>query len=512
MRGQNAKGSEAAQAIKLGQHWRYVRVCDVAIVGNARHFNPVVAYGAALVVAVTWPFLMPGQAFALRDMLVFDGMYLTRASLGFGDLPARNVPQDALLAIVPYPVLALRVIMVAAACCAAVSAYRLGRSPFGKAAAMTVLLWNPFVVERLLQGQWSLVVAAWLLPTVFCAPVPLRVLAHWLASLTPTGALAAAAFSRGWRGVLVSVVTCAPWVVASVVAGHGGTSSVAAVAAFAPRAEAFVGTLGSLMGLGGIWNGAAVPWSREVGFALFGLLLLPLLALGWRGVPRRWLWLAALGLAIPLAAWAGLTAPLVQHLPGGGLLRDSTKFLLLTLPACTAAAGHLSGRCAATAVGVAFLQVPDASLALSALAPTTVAVPAVDHKGRDVFFENAPTLLLTDAHTPTLNPAPKAMNVVESGALSVDGVEVDPPSARWVAASDAVGSGGAAGSLDLLRDLGVGLVVYEDGSVLDTGAPARGLPPLGVALFALWCAVPLLGTTKRDQDHISNHFSPDLHI
>ena len=245
-----------------------------------RFWAPV--YGALLVVALTWPFLVPGEAFALRDMMVFDSMALTRASLGWGDLAARNVPQDALLGILPWPVAFLRVFMVAAAGCAAWAGFRLGRSPFGQAAAMTVAVWNPFVVERLLQGQWSLAAAAWLLPLVALGLVPASGLAHWLASLTPTGALAAACFARGWRGAAVSVCTCLPWVVAGVFAGAEGTSSAASVEAFTPRAEAYAGTLGSLLGLGGIWNGQAVPTSRELGFALFGVALFALLALSWR--------------------------------------------------------------------------------------------------------------------------------------------------------------------------------------------------------------------------------------
>ena len=118
--------------------------------GSARW---LAGYGALLVVAVTWPFLVPGGAFALRDMMVFDAMALTRASLGWGDLPARNVPQDALLGILPHPVLFLRFAVVGAAACAARAGYLLGRGTFGRAAAMTVAVWNPFVVERLLQGS-----------------------------------------------------------------------------------------------------------------------------------------------------------------------------------------------------------------------------------------------------------------------------------------------------------------------------------------------------------------------
>lgn len=466
-------------------------VSDVAIVGNA-----VKAYGALLVVAVTWPFLVPagpGEAFALRDMMVFDQMALTRASLGDGDLPARNVPQDALLGIVPWPMLALRLIMVGSAAAAAAAAYRLGTNPLGRAAAMTVILWNPFVVERLLQGQWSLVAAAWLLPAVAVSPF-----AQWLASLTPTGAIAAGLVSRR---PLITAATCAPWVVAGILAPSDGTSSAAGVAAFAPRAEAYVGTLGALLGLGGIWNAHAVPPSRAAGLALFGIGLAAVLALGWRAVPRRWLALAALGFAIPLAAWAGLTAPVVEHVPGGGLLRDAHKWLILTIPAYVAAASALTPKLASTALAFALLQVPDAALALRPLTPTPVEVPGIDHRGRDVYFVDRPALIEVP-HGVAVDPAPKAMNAVESGLLLVDGTVTDPPAPRAQAA------GAYLDDPDTLRDLGIGLVVYPDGSVVDTGAEKQPWPPVHVALFALWCCVPAAELRKRDKDHtvINNRF------
>lgn len=450
------------------------------------------AYGALLVIAVTWPFLVPGPAFALRDMMVFDQMALTRAALGYGDLAARNVPQDALMGILPHPVLALRAIMVGSAAAAAHYTRRLGRTPLGEAAAMTVMLWNPFVVERLLQGQWSLVAAAWLLPAVALAPAPAATLAHWAASLTPTGAIAAAAFSRGRLGLAVSAATCAPWVVAGLLHAHASTSTAASAAAFAPRAEAHAGTLGSLLGLGGIWNGHAVPVSREAGFALFGVALFALLALGWRAVPRRWLALAAAGIAVALASWAGLTAPLVGVVPGAGLLRDAQKFLLLALPAFAAAAGALTPRRAGAAVALALAQVPDAALAIAPLAPTEVAVPAVDHRGRDVYFVDRPALIESRG-TVAVDPAPKAMNTVESGLLLVDATVVDPPSPRATAARTVLTDPEA------LRKLGIGLVVYPDGRTVDTGATAPGWPPAGVALFALWCCVPLLSMCRRSQ-------------
>ena len=147
--------------------------------------------------------------------------------------------------------------------------------------------------------------------------------------------------------------------------------------------------------------------------------------------------LAGVGFCIALASWAGLLGPVVAHVPGAGLLRDSQKWLILTIPALVTAAGALSPRRALAAATFALLQVPDAPVAVAALTPTTVEIPAINHHGRDVLFESRPTLMLIDDH-PTVDPAPKAMNVVESGALTVDGVVVDAPSPRWVAAQAAI--------------------------------------------------------------------------
>ncbi|WKD58265.1 hypothetical protein CAPI_08695 [Corynebacterium capitovis DSM 44611] len=447
------------------------------------------AWGLVVVLALTWPFFLPGEAFALRDMMVLPDMALTRAALGFGDLPARNVPQDALLGLVPFPVLAVRLLVVSAAACAAWAGWRASESAFGRAAAMTVAVWNPFVVERLLQGQWSLVIAAWLLPWI---AVSGSWAARWAASLTPTGAIASLLFSRSWAQVIVAALLCLPWVVAGALAG-GGTASEASAAAFGPRAEVSVGTLGALLGLGGIWNADAVPPSRAAGFALFGVVLFALLALGWRAVPRRLHALAALGFALAILSWSGALAWAVQGLPGGGLLRDGHKWVMLAIPAMVSAAGALSSRVAGAALACALLQVPDAPLAVSALRPVSVQVPAVDDAGRDVFFVDRPSLARRTDGVVVVDPAPKVMNVVESGQLRVDATVVDPPSPRWEAASRAVHDR----DVEALRGVGVGVVVYPDLTVWETGAPARGLPVVGVSLLALWLFTPIFASLSN---------------
>lgn len=55
-------------------------------------------WAAVLIGALLWPLLLPGEL-ALRDMVVLDSPALSAGALGTGDLPARNAPQDGLLAL-----------------------------------------------------------------------------------------------------------------------------------------------------------------------------------------------------------------------------------------------------------------------------------------------------------------------------------------------------------------------------------------------------------------------------
>lgn len=366
---------------------------------------------------------------------------------------------------------------------------------------MTVVLWNPFVVERLLQGHWSLVIGAWLLPLITAAGLagrtPLVWAGMWVASLTPTGALFAlltgVAVSRGRRvpTLIFGLLTCLPWLIPGLLAADRAVTTPASVAAFAPRAEAAVATPGALLGLGGIWNAEAVPASREAGFALFGVVLLGVLLSAVRRCPPVLLGLGALGLGGALLAWLlpGLLGWVVATVPGTGLLRDSQKLVMLALPAYAALAGRLRADwLAGLAVALALLQVPDAPRALAQLAPVEVAVDTelvALADGRDVLFLDRTLLGTRDDGAVVLDPHLKALSAVESGALSVDGRLVDPPSPRWSTAREAwfredVGA---------LADLGVGVVVDGD-RVVETGAPARSPGP-GLVLLAGWLLLPV---------------------
>ncbi len=171
------------------------------------------------------------------------------------------------------------------------------------------------------------------------------------AGLTPTGSLLAAVIGLslvGRRAFLPATVlwiaTCAPWLTATALGSGAEPSDPAGVSAFAARAEPWLGTLGSLAGLGGIWNGEAVPASRTTPLALVGtLLLLGIVACGVRAVwalgrdGRTLLVIAAVAIVLPAlgaTSW-GLAAGewLVVHVPGAGLLRDTQKYVALAMPA-----------------------------------------------------------------------------------------------------------------------------------------------------------------------------------
>ena len=458
-------------------------------------------WAGVLIGLLLWPLFLPGQL-ALRDMLVLDSPALSAGALGVGDLPARNAPQDGLLAVLGQVVPAswvARVFLLAGAAAGAYGAVLLARHQGGSRlstlAALTLTLWNPFTVERLLQGHWSLVIAAWLLPLIAVLGLTGRLgwqwLAVWAASLTPTGAvfalLTAVATARHRLATLAfALACCLPWLVPGLV--EGTTVSEASVAAFAPRAEAWVGTPGALVGLGGIWNADAVPASRELGFALVGVVLFAVLATRVRRVPVPLLILAGLGLGGALLAWAlpGAFAWAATQLPGAGLLRDASKLTALALPAYVAAVASIS-RFSGLVIALILLQVPDAPRALAPLTPQDITVDAALVErvaGRDTLLVGTTPLTHRPDGEIVLNPLLKALPTVESGALVVDGVLVDEPAPRWIAAMDAWETR----DLARLEELGVGVIV--DGDEITETAAAPQPRTLGLGLLLGWLAMP----------------------
>lgn len=374
----------------------------------------------------------------LRDWVATPSPPLSEAALGLGESAARAVPQDVAMVwatrpldAVGLPVWPLTGLLTAMFCVwLAVAAGALVRRVVPEArahgAAGTLVrlpavvgaVWNPFVVERLLQGHWSLlagVAAAVTMPVVLARVRPHRAAACAAvvaAGLTPTGwvlAVVAAAVSlacaprgRRARSVLVvgvvAAVTALPWVLATLLAGSSasGTGGVGAagstgVEAFAARAEMGIGTLGSVAALGGIWNSAAVPPSRETWWAAVALAMMiavwAVAAPGlWRArrdpVVRSTVPLAlATWLLVALAATGpGLVVldAIVGVIPGAGLLRDTQKFVALALPATVLTLGFATHalvsrlRLGSAGLGSARLRSAGAALAITAVALASV--------------------------------------------------------------------------------------------------------------------------------------------
>ena len=110
-----------------------------------------------------------------------------------------------------------------------------------------------------------------------------------LAGLTPTGlmlaatvALACCAAPGAGRSrplcaavsLGAAVLGALPWLVAPLLAGSLSSTQAAGVPEFAARAEPGLGTLATLAGLGGMWNGQAVPSSRTTLFAVVATVVL----------------------------------------------------------------------------------------------------------------------------------------------------------------------------------------------------------------------------------------------
>lgn len=497
-------------------------------------------YALALALLVLAPLLSPGYLL-LRDAVSTPRSYLTDAALGLSAAP-RATPQDFAVALVSRVVdggIVVKTLLVLGLWLAGWGAGRLVAAllpeagPGGELAAMTLAIWNPYVAERLLQGHWSLLVGYGCLPWVATTVLGLRsggsgffALAFWVAAagLTPTGLLLAAtvglvcvaapgrARTRWVCAGAVSgfaLVGALPWLTASVLGSsltaHAPANALG-VNAFAPRAEPGLGTLGSLAGLGGIWNAEAVPDSRATLFAVLStVVLLGVVAIGLPDVTRRpavrpLLVLAVVAVVGPalLAAGSGLQLlrSVVDAVPGFGVLRDGQKWVALAMPGyALAGAGAvvvLRRRlrpAAAVCCAALILVLPDLAWGVwgkvdavryppgwAAVAaainrePGTVAVLPAGSMRRFAWAGRAPVL----------DPLPRWVRaeVLTSGDLVISGVIVPGEGAHARAVQDLLLSGPQPSAL---AAAGVMWLVVESDSAGDMGAAARtvrGLPPV----------------------------------
>lgn len=323
---------------------------------------------AALILA---PLAKPGYALSY-DMNFVPNQPMRLDLLAPIDSAPRAVPLDAAVSLLNLALpgwLLQRLVLVAILWAAFVGAARL--VPTSRLAARILAAvaytWAPFLAERLLLGQWALLICYAALPWLIIATQRFRagergagawvVITAGLSALTPTGGLIAAVVClvqlvdlpwRRWLLIAGAVaVLNSPWIVAALV-GEGGRSDPAGVAAFAARSENWAGALVALLGTGGMWNAETTPASRSSPLVpLVTLFLLFLAFAGYRvmrrHLPGRLMIVALLGLAVAALSTFHLGRSLLEWLvgwlPGAGLLRDSQKFVLpyaLILAVCVA--------------------------------------------------------------------------------------------------------------------------------------------------------------------------------
>ncbi|HXF21319.1 MAG TPA: hypothetical protein VN597_12730, partial [Streptosporangiaceae bacterium] len=301
------------------------------------------------------------------DMVIVPREPFTATMFGLAGGPPRAVPSDAVLAaasrIVPADIVQKLVLLSVFALACAGAAALLEREPwFARLAAGVFYAWNPFVAERLLIGQWALLLGyaglPWALRAVIIGPV-----ASWRGAgrlglaLLPAavGGFAAMAISAlvvvpaavlapggparrrltSAAALAVLAVAGLPWLIPSAL--RPVYADPAGIAAFAARADTPFGSVGSLLMLGGVWNAQAVPAGYGGAWSVIWLALVLAAAAGYVafGLRRhRWPGLtfaAVAGLAIAsvgvTATGRGLLRAAVGIWPGFAVLWDAQQFV-----------------------------------------------------------------------------------------------------------------------------------------------------------------------------------------
>ncbi|MCE1178615.1 MAG: hypothetical protein LWW86_06235 [Micrococcales bacterium] len=335
-----------------------------------------VAFLAALLV------LGPGLGrgcLLVRDMACAPQMPWSPRLLGLTSELPRAVPSDLLpwaLGLALPGDLAQKALLLAILALGGVGAGRLVSGTWGAGAAALAYVWAPAVFERLAIGQWALLVGYAALPWVVRAAVRL---ARRETSFAPlAGSLVAGSLGGAPAWVLLALAAPAaylaglrlrpegrgggraldaaaiaatlaavalPWALPSVLGGQSGAGGEQAAEAFRARADTPGGVVLSMVSGGGIWNVDVVPPERAGVIGLLAALLVVAVALA--GIWLRWsepsvraaAVVGALGLSAALLTQIPAMAGVLAHLPGGGLLRDNSRFVLVWWVAVAAGIG-----------------------------------------------------------------------------------------------------------------------------------------------------------------------------
>ena len=228
------------------------------------------------------PALGPGYVLTY-DMVWVPDLALRDDLLGLGSALPRAVPSDAVVAVLDQVVpgmLLQKLVLVGSLVAAGAGGAALvaGLSLPVRCLAASLMVWNPFVVERLVLGHWPVLVGYAALPWLVLAARRHRTdgrppAALWL--LLPLGSLSASAglasavvvlafgLSRDLRpnAALVAMLAAAnaPWVTAGLLHADAALTNPVGADVFALRGEGFLPAPLTALGLGGVWNSEVVP-------------------------------------------------------------------------------------------------------------------------------------------------------------------------------------------------------------------------------------------------------------
>jgi hypothetical protein len=331
--------------------------------------QPALVVGVAMV--VLGPALRPGVVLAY-DLAWSPDARLTPFATGVDTPAPRAVPSDAaawLLGLLLTPGVAQKLVLggvlvlVGLGAAALVRVLRPGVGPLAACAAAVAAVWNPFVAERLVIGQWTVLLGYAVLPWAVRAALRVRgghgtvtALCGWavlacvggansLVLVGPPVLLLLLLPQPVWRAVLgwLAVVAggAAAWTVPALWNQPAGDP--AGFTVFAARSDGPMGLVVSLAGGGGFWNPASYPAEREVAVlavasalvTTVGVVAVARHASRGRRVAGAVLVLvvaALLGLVLAVASgtpWLAGAWSRLADVPGGALLRDSQKVVAL---------------------------------------------------------------------------------------------------------------------------------------------------------------------------------------
>jgi hypothetical protein len=353
------------------------------------------------------PLLRPGYVLSY-DMVFAPDMPVDANSFGLGSQLPRAVPSDLVVAAASHVLqgdlvqkLVLAGLLVAAGFGAArVASCVAAPTAATRTAAALAYLWTPYLGERLLLGQWAVLVGYAGLPWVVVAAHRVRraerdeVRTAWAGFVLVLGlmclggapawllAVLTVPFALGWGirdepraavlrllgGFVALACYALPWLVPALTRPGGIGADPLGAEAFAPRADTPFGAVGSVVTGGGIWNAQTVPPGR--GAVLPAIAAAALVVIGVVGVVRRrrdplvaaLAVAAVVGLAVAMFTCWAPGARFIGGLPGGALLRDSQRlvapWLLLIAVGFAVVCGDLlrrSSRTAAPAVALLVL-------------------------------------------------------------------------------------------------------------------------------------------------------------